>query len=102
MPDWTGKQTAAVAEFCEYATSLNPEGSRIRPDDLIVHERLHNGDPKEDRLDLTVVALTPDIIVTATIDCYGNGYYCHGDINWIHNGADEDCTCDECESEARG
>ena len=61
--NYTAKQMAAIAEFCGYATKVNPEGDRIRPDDLIIHEKLHNDDPKDGRLDLTVVALTSEIVV---------------------------------------
>ena len=73
---YTTKQMSAIAEFCGYATKVNPEGDRIRPDDLIIHEKLHNDDSTDGRLDLSVIALTPDIVVRGTIDCYGNVSIC--------------------------
>ena len=97
---YTAKQMVAIAEFCGYATKVNPEGDRIRPDDLIIHEKLHNDDSTDGRLDLTVVALTSEIVVRATIDCYGNGGRSHGLVEWVHSDDWEDgCRCDDCEEE---
>ena len=83
--NYTAKQMAAIAEFCGYATKVNPEGDRIHPHQLIIHEKLHNDDSTDGRLDLTVVALTSEIVVRATIDCYGNGGRSHGLVEWVHS-----------------
>ena len=97
---YTTRQMAAIAEFCGYATKVNPEGDRIRPDDLIIHEKLHNDDSTDGRLDLTVVALTSEIVVRGTIDCYGNGGRSHGLVEWVHSDDWEDgCNCSDCELE---
>ena len=97
---YTTKQMAAIAEFCGYATKVNPEGDRIRPDDLIIHEKLHNDDSTDGRLDLSVIALTPDIVVRGTIDCYGNVSRSYGLVEWVHSDDWEDgCRCDDCEEE---
>lgn len=94
---YTGKQVAAIAELCGYLTNLDANEGRVRPDDLCISERPHNGDPKEDRVDLTVSYLSADIAACSTIDCYGNGHYrVWVLVDWVHNDASEDCDCDEC------
>ena len=97
---YTTKQMAAIAEFCGYATKVNPEGDRIHPQQLIIHEKLHNDDSTDGRLDLTVVALTSEIVVRATIDCYGHVSRSYGLVEWVHSDDWEDgCNCSDCEVE---
>lgn len=97
---YTAKQMVAIAEFCGYATKVNPEGDRIHPHQLIIHEKLHNDDSTDGRLDLTVVALTSEIVVRATIDCYGNVSRSYGLVEWVHSDDWEDgCNCSDCELE---
>ena len=48
-----------------------------------------------------MIALTPDIVVRGTIDCYGNVIRrSYGLVEWVHSDDWEDgCRCDDCEEE---
>lgn len=37
-------------------------------------------------------------IVTGFITVYGGGHLCVGEVEWVHNSANEDCQCTPCAS----
>lgn len=37
-------------------------------------------------------------IVTGFITVYGGGHLCVGEVEWVHNSANEDCQCTPCTS----
>lgn len=82
----TINQLLAIKRFCDYASSINSDEERVTPKDLTIEARPHNYDENSQFFDLTVLYLTPDIIVLKDIDCYGNGRQVYGNIEWVAKG----------------
>lgn len=52
--------------------------------------------------DMEVMAMDGEHVAWLSLDVYGNGHEGYGSVLVTHNGADEDCGCDNCGSFRNG
>lgn len=89
----TEKQEIRLKEIREQLTAIGAEHANAW-DAFVIH--FHEEIRPNRGCTINVVYIDSDYVATAFLDPYGNGPFSWGYVEWVHNGADDECSCDEC------